>query len=501
MSASAEGTATLVDPHAALLDAAGVSPTIPRRRGWLMRRALLLADVLGLAFSFLIAEFVFTNPPAADRIDVRTEYVFFLLTLPAWVVAAKIYGLYDRDEERADHSTVDEVVDVFHLVTVGAWVLFAGAWLSHAAEPNLRKLVTFWVLAILFITMGRVAARTTARRQVSYLQNTLILGAGEVGQSVAEKLLRHPEYGLNLVGFVDAQPLELSPALEHVAMLGPPDRLRELIDLLDVDRVIFAFSGESHAETLDLIRSIEETGVQVALVPRLFELIGARVDVHTIEGIPMIGLRSPQLTASSQLLKRVLDVTLSAVALLLLAPLLAAVAVVVKHTSPGPVFFRQQRVGEGGQMFSIFKFRTMSADAEARKLGLAHLNEHARPGGDPRMFKAKNDPRVTRVGAVLRRYSIDELPQLLNVVRGEMSLVGPRPLIASEDSFVDSWGRRRLDLKPGITGLWQVLGRSDISFDEMIRFDYVYVTNWSIGSDLRLLFRTMPTVLRGNGSY
>ncbi|MBA3295769.1 MAG: sugar transferase, partial [Acidobacteria bacterium] len=181
---------------------------------------------------------------------------------------------------------------------------------------------------------------------------------------------------------------------------------------------------------------------------------------------------------------------------------LAAIALAIRIESRGGIFFRQSRIGLGGQSFSIFKFRTMVRDAEEQKHRLAVLNKHARPGGDARMFKVPSDPRITRVGAYLRRYSLDELPQLLNVLRGEMSLVGPRPLIPEEDVHVAEWGRRRLDLKPGITGLWQTLGRSEIPFDEMVRLDYRYVTSWSLWNDLKLLCRTVPALVgKGKGAY
>jgi lipopolysaccharide/colanic/teichoic acid biosynthesis glycosyltransferase len=183
-------------------------------------------------------------------------------------------------------------------------------------------------------------------------------------------------------------------------------------------------------------------------------------------------------------------------ALIVLAPVFAVLALMIKLDSSGPVFFRQVRMGSRGKTFLILKFRSMVADADARKGDIAHLNKHLRNGGDPRMFKIDDDPRVTRVGRMLRRFSLDELPQLWNVLLGQMSLIGPRPLILEEDAHVMDWAERRLDLKPGITGVWQVLGRDGIPFEEMVKFDYLYVTSWSLGGDLRLLFRTIPSVLR-----
>ncbi len=229
------------------------------------------------------------------------------------------------------------------------------------------------------------------------------------------------------------------------------------------------------------------------MVPRLYELVSPGVGLHTVQGIPLVGLPQLSLSSSSQLMKRLLDVAVSSIALVILAPFFLVIAAAVKLDSRGPAFFRQTRMGSGGKPFTILKFRTMACDAEERKHEIAHLNQHH--GGDERMFKAPSDPRVTRVGAFLRRTSIDELPQLVNVLRGEMSLVGPRPLILEEDSHVLEWARERLRIKPGITGLWQVLGRSDIPFGEMVQLDYLYVTSWSLGGDVKIVAKTIPRVL------
>ena len=248
---------------------------------------------------------------------------------------------------------------------------------------------------------------------------------------------------------------------------------------------------------VDLVRSLRETFVQIDIVPHLVEALSPSMDIHSIEGLPLIGLRPARLARSSLLLKRAMDLTLSTVGLVVLTPVFALVAAAIKLDSRGPVFFRQVRMGRNERTFRIFKFRTMCADAEERKKSVAHLNRHTAPGADDRMFKISNDPRVTPVGRFLRRFSLDELPQLLNVLKGEMSMVWPRPLILEEDCFVSNLARHRLDLKPGITGPWQVLGRHEIPFEEMVELDYRYVTNWSLGGDLKLVLQTMPAVLRG----
>jgi len=472
------------------------------RRGWLVRRMLLLADVVGLSFAFALAQIVI-GPAGAGlgRVNALGELIVFVGTIPIWVLAAKIYGLYDHDEERANHSTVDEVVAVFHLVTVSSWTLFMGAWLTELAYIDFKKLAFFWAAAIASVALARASARAFCRRRLAYVQNTVIVGAGEVGQRVARKLLQHPEYGLNLVGFVDSAPKDRGPALEHVTVLGPEEGLPAIVKLFDVERVVIAFSNEPHERTLDLIRSLKDLDVQIDIVPRLFEIVGPSVGMHTVEGLPLVGLPPLRLARSSRLLKRTLDIAASAAGLFVLAPLFAAVAILIRLESPGPVFFRQVRMGADDRTFRIYKFRTMVADAESRKAGLAHLNKHAANGGDARMFKIPADPRITRIGRVLRRYSVDELPQLINVLKGEMSLVGPRPLILAEDENVQAWARDRLKLKPGMTGVWQVLGRTDIPFEEMTNLDYLYVTGWSLKSDLSLILRTLPAVFRAQKAY
>jgi exopolysaccharide biosynthesis polyprenyl glycosylphosphotransferase len=416
-----------------------------------------------------------------------------------WILAAKLYGLYDKDEERAHHSTADDFVGVFHLVTVVTWLIIAVTYLSPIADPSFPKLLVFWLIAVTCVPIARAAGRGYCRQKIQYLQNTVILGAGDVGQALAAKLLHHPEYGLNLVGFVDGEPKQRHPGLEHLAILGDSSDLLEIVRLLDVERVIVAFSADHHVELLDLVRRLNDMDVQVDVVPRLFEVFGAGADMHTVEGVPVVSLPPFRLSRSSRLMKRGLDIFGAACGLLVLAPVFAVIAIAIKLDLKGPVFFRQIRAGSESEPFSIWKFRTMCANAEQQKDDLRDLNIHALPGGDSRMFKLADDPRVTRVGRVLRRYSLDELPQLVNVLFGEMSLVGPRPLILEEDMHVvEDWARRRLDLKPGITGSWQVLGRSEIPFGEMVRLDYVYVTNWTLFSDLNLIIRTIPLVVRGS---
>jgi exopolysaccharide biosynthesis polyprenyl glycosylphosphotransferase len=472
---------------------------VVRRRGWLVRRMLLAADIVGLIGAFVAARLFFGPPLQYERVGAGIELLVFVATLPGWIVLAKLYDLYEHDEERADHSTVDDAVGVFHLVTIGTWLVFAFDSVTHLASPSLSRLLAFWCFATSFVTVARALARSLARRRITYLQNTVIVGADETGERIARKFRQHPEYGINLIGFVDGSPQEAMTSLGGTIVLGPPERLPTIVRLFDVERVVIGFSKNPPEDTLALVRSLKDLDVQVDIVPRLFEVVGTRAGLHTVEGIPLVGLPPLRLSRSTRLLKRTMDIALAAAALAALAPLIVTIAIWIKLDSRGPVFFRQIRRGSSERTFRIFKFRTMVADADQRKHEVEHLNIHR--DDDPRMFKVPNDPRVTRVGTKLRRYSLDELPQLINVLKGDMSLVGPRPLILDEDRYVTQWARKRLDLKPGITGLWQVLGRSDIPFEEMVKLDYLYVTNWSLWGDLRLIVRTIPALLRPRHAY
>jgi exopolysaccharide biosynthesis polyprenyl glycosylphosphotransferase len=466
-------------------------------RSALVRRTLAISDCLALTISFVSAELLFlpTRPGAVDEVPPTTEVPLFLATLPAWLLVAKLFGLYDRDQQRTGHSTTDDLVSIVNLVTIGSWMFLAAAWILDVGKPSFPKLLTFWALAIVLVALGRTAARAFCRTRSAYLQSAIIVGSGDIAKAVARKFVQHPEYGVRMVGFVDAAPVGPSP--DGVPLLGSPERLPEIVDERGIDRVVIAFPQDSSDSTVEQIRSLADSRVHVDVVPSLLKVVNPHVDVHTVEGVPLIGLPPFSLTRLQRRLKRAMDVVISSVGLIALAPFFLLIAILIKIDSRGPVFFRQLRMGADEKPFHILKFRTMKEDADERKTEVAHLNKHLAPGGDPRMFKIAGDPRVTRVGRYLRRYSIDELPQLFNVIKGEMTLVGPRPLILDEDRHVSGWARKRLDLKPGMTGLWQVLGRNEIPFNEMIQLDYTYVTSWSLWRDCRLLLRTVPLMLKG----
>jgi exopolysaccharide biosynthesis polyprenyl glycosylphosphotransferase len=470
-----------------------------RRRGWFVRRLLAAADVLALLTAFLLTEAAFGGKYAhTGAFDTAQEIAIFVATLPLWVVVAKMYGLYDRDEERPVYSTVDDFGRVFHLVTVPVWLFDGFSWLTGLTAPDQRKLATFWILAIVALMAGRVSARALARRHTSYLQNTIIVGAGDVGQLIGRKLSQHKEYRLKLVGFVDNEPRKPRQDLGDLAMLGEPRELDAIIAQHDIDRVIVAFSKEGHEEMLEIIRALRGLNVQIDVVPRLFDVVTPRVSMHTIEGFPLLGLTPARIPRSSRLLKRCLDVVVAALLLLLTVPLMAVIALLIRRDSPGPVFFKQERLGIDMERFTLLKFRTMrdgTADAPHREYIRGIMDPGAAPGHQA-LYKLARHDSVTLVGQWLRKTSLDEWPQLLNVLRGDMSLVGPRPCIPYEREFFAPHHFERFLVPAGLTGLWQVEARAHSTFGEALDLDVAYARGWSFGLDLRLLVRTPLLMLR-----
>jgi exopolysaccharide biosynthesis polyprenyl glycosylphosphotransferase len=349
----------------------------------------------------------------------------------------------------------------------------------------------FLGIALVLVPAFRGVLRTWVLPAVMRPRRTIIVGAGPVGQLVRRKIEAHPEYGLELVGFVDDRP-------KGERQLGRITDLTRLVDEREIDWVVIADSDAAYDETLALLRAVRRPDVHLSIVPTYFELFASNATIEDIEGMPVVSLPPMRFSRTVRVLKRSVDVIASATGLLVLSPLLAACAIAIRLDTAGPIFFRQRRHGRGGEEFQIVKFRTMVDGAEAQRFALASQNDME--GGGP-LFKLHEDPRITRVGGFLRKWSLDELPQLWNVLRGEMSLVGPRPFVVHESEQITGWAGRRLETTPGITGLWQVLGRNDIPFEEMVKLDYIYVTNWSLWWDIKILCQTLPVVLARRGAY
>jgi exopolysaccharide biosynthesis polyprenyl glycosylphosphotransferase len=473
--------------------------TVRHSRGWFTRRFLAVADALALLVAFGVTELLFRHyDDRPGALGVGSELLIFAASIPVWIIAAKMYGLYDRDEERPVHSTADELAPVFHLVTVGVWIFAGFSWVTGLATPEPRKLATFWLLAILALLVARSGARALARRHSSYPQNTVVVGAGDIGQLLGRKLVQHPEYGLHLVGFVDTEPKAPRHGHDDLRLLGEPSAIVDIIARHHVDRVIIAYSRERHEELLELIHALRSLNVQIDVVPRLFDALTPRVSVHMVEGFPLLGLTPARIPRSSRFLKRTLDVMCSALLLLLTVPLMAAIALLVHFDSPGPVFFRQKRLGLDMKEFTLLKFRTMrdGTDADAHRQYIRDSMDRGAAPTATSLYKLPRHDAITRVGGWLRKTSLDEWPQLINVLRGDMSLVGPRPCIPYETEVFAPHHFERFLVPAGLTGLWQVEARAHSTFGEALDLDVAYARGWSFGLDLRLLLRTPLLMFR-----
>jgi len=343
------------------------------------------------------------------------------------------------------------------------------------------------------VLAGRVLARTGFVRLISP-ERVLLIGTGRASGALIEKMRARASLRLEPIGMVScAEEPEEALALPRLGCLEDVD-LPRLMVKHRVGRVVVADAEVEGERLLGVLRDCKTVSVKVSLLPATCSALGPSVEVDDLQGVTVLGINPSVLSRSSRLAKRGLDVAGAGLLSILALPVLMVLAVAIKLDSPGPVFFRQERIGKEGRRFRLLKLRTMGADAEARRAELLAQSK------DPGWLHLEHDPRVTRIGRLLRLASLDELPQLWNVLKGDMSLVGPRPLVAEEDGMVDDWARGRLDLTPGITGLWQVLGRTSIPFEEMVKLDYLYVTNWSLWGDVRLILRTLPVVLRRDGA-
>jgi undecaprenyl-phosphate galactose phosphotransferase len=465
-------------------------------RGRLVRRALAAADVVGLTAAFMLALADYgSRATRTDSFSLGWETGLFVATLPGWLLLAKLNGLYDRDEEHAGHTTADDLIGIVKVVTIGAWLLFVTTWLTRVASPYPPKLITFWGLAIVFVVLARLVARAYCRRRRAFIQNAIIVGGGETAELLARTFSKRTDYGVNLLGFVDAAGGQ-STAIPY---LGRVESLGELVRRHHVDRVILEFPTLPREQMTEVVRDLRRRDVQVDIVPRLYELLAPGADIHAVEGLPMVGLPPMRAERSLRALKRGFDVVGAAAGLILVAPVFACIALCIKLDSAGPVFYRHVRIGEGGRRFRLIKFRTMVVGASLQFEEM--LRDPGRRAEFERTQKLVDDPRVTSVGRMLRRLSVDELPQLVNVLVGHMSLVGPRPVTRAELARYESDADTLLTFRPGVTGYWQINGRSDTAWEDRVRLDLSYIHGWSLKLDFLILGKTFWVLLTGRGAY
>ncbi|MBS1863411.1 MAG: sugar transferase [Actinobacteria bacterium] len=460
-----------------------------RRRGVVLSHRLWVSDLISSLLAAVIAAVIFE--PGASILAIIG---FALMTALLWSFFSFALGLHSGDRLGSWASSLNEVAPFCVGLLLLSWPVFVAAAALDLGSPAITAVCCVALLGI-FDSIGRTIVRTRIHRVTDLRQRTLILGSGVVAGQLVGKLRNNDQYGLVPIGMVDD---EFHPVGEvDLPLLGGFSELSRLLSSRQIARVIIAFSRASHVELLDAIRTCRDAGVAIDVVPRLFEFLDGARALDQVGGLPLISLGPARLTRSARIAKRIVDVAGSAVALVVLSPVLLGIAAAIRIESRGPVFFRQRRAGRHNEPFEVLKFRSMYADAEERKAALEKENEST----DGVMFKIRDDPRITRVGRLIRRTSIDELPQLFNVLRGDMSLVGPRPIIFREAEALEDWHLRRAELRPGLTGPWQIYGRSQSPFQEMVRFDYQYVAGWSLARDIEILLATLPAVLSGRGAY
>jgi exopolysaccharide biosynthesis polyprenyl glycosylphosphotransferase len=456
------------------------------RRDTLLRRGLGLVDVIA-AFVALLAVI---NLIDAGRVSLTPGSI---LMVPFVLIAGKVIGLYDRDQYVLRKTTIDEAPSIFYLAVLYSLSL----WLCEAVLVHgwLQRPQVFGLLVTTFALMsvGRLIVRK-AVFALSAPERCIVIGNPTDATRVAAKINDAHSVNATIVGRVALNGTEVDETPATVATLGEYGALAQVVADHGVERVIIAPDSDGQEEILDAIRLIKALGVKVSVLPRLLEVVGSTSTFDDIDGMWLLGVRQYGMARSSELLKRAMDVIAASLGLLVLGPLFLILTLAVKLDSRGPVFFRQRRIGRRGDTFWMLKFRSMVDGADAMKDEIRGLNEVQ--GG---LFKIGADPRITKIGRLLRRTSLDELPQLINVLRGDMSLVGPRPLVPDEDTLIVGWQRRRLAVKPGMTGLWQILGSSRIPMHEMVKIDYIYGANWSLWLDLRILLRTIPYMLSRRG--
>jgi exopolysaccharide biosynthesis polyprenyl glycosylphosphotransferase len=448
-----------------------------RRRDALYRRLLAAADslsiVLAMGLGLVVIDGAHLEPAA-------------ILTIPALIVLAKAFGLYDRDQHLLHKTTLDEFPRLFHLAVLAAFsiLLLAGVLIDGSPTPVGLLVVASTVFG--GMASLRAGARMIARR-FAPVERCAILGDLAEANDLAEKIASNHCITVKLVGNIPS-------ARDAKGSIEPPHDIVDYLVEHEIERVVLTPGAETRKDMLAFVGRIKRLGVKISVLPSISRAGETSFELDRLAGVTLLGVRGFDMGRSSLILKRAFDLVVAGVGAIVFAPVMGAIAVTIKIGGPGPVFYRQMRIGRHGEPFKILKFRTMVDGADARRPELEHLNEAK--GG---LFKIADDPRVTRVGRFLRSRSLDELPQLLNILRGDMSLVGPRPLVWGEDRLIKGWHRYRLAVRPGMTGYWQMLGSSRIPLAEMVKLDYAYVQNWSLWNDIQIVLRTIWSVASRRG--
>ena len=463
---------------------------------------LRISDLVLISVAFVLAYWLryrvqwFLAVDPSNQADLVTYMPFGLALVFLLFCSFQFSRVY---RFRRDRIWLEEVYTIASATTIGVVVLII---LNLTfGQLSFSRLIFLYTAALVTLLLGIsrgiiYAARSYLRNQRIGLERVVLVGVGDVGLMVLRTIAARPSLGYELVGFLDDNPAKNRTDIGRFQALGPLDNFAGILQAHDIDTAIICLPWQSHRIVAHLLHVCEQTGIKAQIVPDFFQMTKNQMKVEQLNGIPLITTRDVSIAGWNLFVKRALDVTLATVTLVVALPLGALIALCIRLESPGPILYSQTRIGRNGQPFKIYKFRSMIIDADTQLDQMAELNEASGP-----LFKMRDDPRRTATGRILRRFSLDELPNLINVFRSEMSLVGPRPNVPAEVAQYKDWHRKRLSVSPGMTGLWQVSGRSDLTFDEMVLLDIYYAENWTPTLDLNILLRTIPKVLAAEGAY
>lgn len=476
------------------------APWTTQRVRWALRIALFASDLALINVAFALAyviryQWEWFRPIAFDApfgayLPIQALFNVTLITFFVFD------GVYSSQRESA---WLDQMWTLVGSVLKAVFIIWVAIFIYGPAVYSRLMILEAGALVVLLLGVTRalrVWTEAQLRARGIGTRNVLIIGAGEIGRAVMRTIFARPELGYRCVGFLDDDPERGHTDIGRFSALGAVSALPQVLSQGGVDEVVITLPWSAQAKIREVLEICQAHGVRARVAPSLLQLNLSQVNVADFGGIPVLGPRENETRLLDRALKRALDLTLGSVFALLSLPVILVAAVAIRLESPGSPIYTQWRAGQNGKPFRLYKLRSMYQDADKLRDQLQALNE-----ADGPLFKIRDDPRCTKVGRILRKLSIDELPQFWNVLRGEMSIVGPRPALLSEVEAYRDWHRERLRVKPGITGLWQISGRSELSFEEMVLLDVYYIENWSLSLDLKIILRTIPYVLSGRGAY
>jgi len=464
---------------------------------------LFLNDTVFLSLSFFLSYYLRFYKPflqlAKPTYTINIHYVFYSVVFI--ILTSVFFGFYKLYNWDQIYKGSGYYFRIFKAISINIIIIIVVGYLLETFSFSRIWISLLYIFCIILLFLSRFIIGVITQkliRKLNLSSKTLIIGVGENAKRIEDTLSRHPQENFKIVGFIDREErIEKDKNyIKNFHILGCLENLREVVLKSNVQKIIISSKEYKYYEILNILEELKGLDVLVLMFPGFFEFSVRRMNMREVSGIPLIQVSNVGFYGIDLFQKNLIDYVLGGMLFLIFIPIYLVVGLLIKLDSRGPVFYRQKRYTKSLREVYIYKFRTMYLDAEKRLRELKKYNETDGP-----IFKIKDDPRITRVGRYLRKFSIDELPQIINVLRGELSLVGPRPPIPEEVEGYEEWHKKRLSVKQGITGLWQVSGRSTLSFEEMVRLDLYYIQNWSIGMDIRILLKTIPAVLFGRGAY